>query len=47
MADSLDLFPAAKYATRSDLEHKEALDQFKAAVMAARSGNDDSIKQVC
>jgi len=46
MADSLDLFPAEKYATRSEVEHKEAMEKFKAAVMASRSGNDDSIKQV-
>jgi len=46
MADTLDLFPASKWATRSDVEHKEASEQFRAAVMAARAGNDDSIKQV-
>jgi len=46
MSQSLDLFPLAKWATRPDAEHKEAMEQFKAAVMASRSGNDDSIKQV-
>jgi len=46
MADSLDLFPTVKYSTRPEAEHKEALEQFKAAVMASRLGNGDSIKQV-
>lgn len=46
MAESLDLFPLKTWATRPDAEHKEAMEEFKAAVMASRSGNDDSIKQV-
>jgi len=46
MADTLDLFLAKKWLTRSAEEHKEASEQFKAAVMAARSGGDDSVKQV-
>jgi len=44
--DTLDLFPVSKWATRSEAEYKEATEQFRAAVMVARSGNDDSIKQV-
>jgi len=46
MAECFDLFPKDSFATRSEVEHREATELFKAAVMAARTGNDDSIKQV-
>jgi len=46
MTEALDLFPKSTWVTRADHEHKEATELFRAAVMSARSGNDDSIKQV-
>jgi len=46
MAECFDLFPKTNWATRPDSKHREATEQFKAAVMASRAGNDDSIKQV-
>jgi len=46
MTEALDLFPKTIWVARADHEHREATELFRAAVMSARAGNDDSIKQV-
>jgi len=46
MAESFDLFPKGQWVTRSEQEHREATELFRASFLSARSGNDDSIKQV-
>jgi len=46
MSDNLDLFPADKWVKKSEVDHREATEQFKAAVASARSSGDEAIKQV-
>jgi len=46
MTDNLDLFPADKWVKRTEVDHREATEQFKAAVASARSTGDEAIKQV-
>lgn len=46
MTEAIELFPKDTWVSRPDNEHREATEHLKAALMAARSGNDDSIKQV-
>jgi len=46
ITESIELFPKDKWVSRPGNEHREATEHLKAAFMAARSGFDDSIKQV-
>jgi len=46
MSESYNLFPKDDWIKRNETEHKEATDNFKAAVMSARSSGDDAVKQV-
>jgi len=46
MTENYDLFPKDGWISRSEADHRDATDLLKAAVLTARSGSDEAIKQV-
>jgi len=46
MTEEYDLLPKNTWITRREFEHCDAMDLLKAAVVTARTGSDEGIKQV-